>query len=145
MKLNQLSPAPGSRKKAVRVGRGTGSGSGKTCGRGCNGQNSRAGGGVRLGFEGGQMPLHRRLPKRGFVNIFKKKIIEVSLEDLNQFSNDTVVTEDLLLTSGIIKNARDGVKILSNGEISKKLIVKVPTTKSAAEKIMAVGGKVEVI
>ncbi|MGI5891206.1 MAG: 50S ribosomal protein L15 [Bacillota bacterium] len=145
MKLNQLSPAPGSRKKTVRVGRGTGSGAGKTSGRGHKGQNSRAGGGVRLGFEGGQMPLHRRLPKRGFTNIFGKEITEVSLEALNKFDNDTVITAEVLLTSGIIKNIKDGVKILANGELTKKLTVQVPTTKGAAEKITALGGKVEVI
>jgi large subunit ribosomal protein L15 len=145
MKLNQLSPAPGSRKKTVRVGRGTGSGCGKTSSRGFNGQNSRSGGGVRPGFEGGQMPLHRRLPKRGFTNIFSKEIAEVSLEALNIFDDGTVVTEDMLITSGLVKNIKDGVKILSNGEITKKLTVQVPTTKGAAEKITALGGKVEVI
>jgi large subunit ribosomal protein L15 len=145
MKLNQLAPAPGSRKKTIRVGRGTGSGCGKTSGRGSNGQNSRSGGGVRPGFEGGQMPLHRRLPKRGFTNIFSKEITEVSLEALNIFDDGTVVTEDMLITSGLVKNIKDGVKVLSNGEITKKLTVQVPTTKGAAEKITALGGKVEVI
>lgn len=145
MNLNELSPAPGSRPKATRVGRGIGSGLGKTSGRGHKGQKARSGGGVRPGFEGGQMPLHRRLPKRGFTNIFGKEIIEVDLAALNQFADDTVVTEELLLASGIIKHAKDGVKILNNGELTKKLVVQVKATKAAEEKIIALGGRVEVI
>ncbi len=145
MKLNELSPAPGSRKKATRIGRGIGSGSGKTSGRGHKGQNARSGGGVRPGFEGGQMPLSRRMPKRGFTNIFKKEIVNVDLEALNQFPDDTVVDVELLFDCGLIRGVKDGVKILANGELTKKLTVQVPTSKSAAEKIVALGGKVEVI
>ena len=145
MNLSQLSPAPGSRPKATRVGRGIGSGLGKTSGRGHKGQNSRTGGGVRPGFEGGQMPLQRRLPKRGFTNIFKKDIVEVSLDDLNCFEDGAVVNASSLIEAGVIKKARDGVKILSNGELQKKLTVCVPASKGAVEKITAAGGKVEVI
>lgn len=146
MNLSEMKPAPGSRPKATRVGRGTGSGLGKTSGRGHKGQKSRSGGGVRPGFEGGQMPLQRRLPKRGFTNIFKKEIIEVSLQDLNRFENETVVTPEVLLEAGIIKAVKDGVKILANGELEKSLTVKVHrVSKTAAEKIAAAGGKVEVI
>jgi len=145
MNLSQLSPAPGSRPKATRVGRGTGSGLGKTSGRGHKGQKARSGGGVRPGFEGGQMPLHRRLPKRGFTNIFKKEIVEVSLDALNVFENGAVVNTESLLAAGIIKNARDGVKILSNGDLTKKLTVNVAVTKSSSDKIIAAGGKVEVV
>ncbi|MDD2496596.1 MAG: 50S ribosomal protein L15 [Desulfitobacteriaceae bacterium] len=146
MNLSELKPAPGSRPKATRVGRGTGSGLGKTSGRGHKGQKSRSGGGVRPGFEGGQMPLQRRLPKRGFTNIFKKEIIEVSLQDLNRFENGTVVTPEVLLEAGVIKAVKDGVKILANGELEKSLTVKVQrVSKTAAEKIAAAGGKVEVI
>lgn len=146
MKLNELKPAPGSRPKGTRVGRGIGSGLGKTSGRGHKGQKSRSGGGTRPGFEGGQMPLYRRLPKRGFTNIFKKEIVEVSLQDLNRFENGTEVTPELLVETGIIKSAKDGVKILANGEMEKALTVRVHrVSKSAAEKIAAAGGKVEVI
>ncbi len=145
MKLNQLQPAEGSRKDATRVGRGIGSGKGKTSARGHKGQNSRSGGGVRPGFEGGQMPLSRRLPKRGFTNIYKKNIVEVNLGALEQFEDGTVVTAELLLTSGIIKRVKDGVKVLNNGELTKKLTVAVPVSSSAAEKITALGGKVEVV
>lgn len=146
MRLNELKPAPGSRPKSTRVGRGIGSGLGKTSGRGHKGQKSRSGGGTRPGFEGGQMPLYRRLPKRGFTNIFKKEIVEVSLQDLNRFENGTEVTPELLVEAGIIKSAKDGVKILANGEMEKALTVRVHrVSKSAAEKIAAAGGKVEVI
>lgn len=144
MKLHELSPAPGSTHKAIRVGRGTGSGKGKTSGRGHKGQKSRSGGGVRPGFEGGQMPLARRLPKRGFTNIWKKQIVEVPIEALNILEDDAVVNEDLLWETGIIDQVKDGVKILNNGELTKKLNVCVPTTKAAAEQIVARGGKVEV-
>lgn len=144
MKLNELSPAPGSTHKSIRVGRGTGSGKGKTSGRGHKGQKSRSGGGVRPGFEGGQMPLSRRLPKRGFNNKWRKEIVEVSLDALNAFENGTVVTEELLWEAGIIRHVKDGVKILSNGELEKQLTVCVPATKAAAEQIEARGGKVEV-
>jgi large subunit ribosomal protein L15 len=143
MKLNELAPAPGSVKKGWRVGRGTGSGNGKTSGRGHKGQNSRSGGGVRPGFEGGQMPMSRRLPKRGFTNIWAKQIEEINLSDLNQFADDTVITTELLIEAGLVKRACDGVKVLGNGELEKKLIVKVAATKSAAAAIEAKGGKVE--
>jgi len=145
MKLHELAPAPGSRAKPNRVGRGTGSGNGKTSGRGHKGQKSRSGGGVRPGFEGGQMPLSRRIPKRGFTNIWAKKIVNVDLGALEQFENGTEITAELLLETGVVKNVKDGVKILNNGEISKILTVKVPMSKSAAEKITALGGRVEVI
>lgn len=145
MKLNELSPAPGSRKKEVRIGRGIGSGSGKTAGRGHKGQNSRSGGGVRPGFEGGQMPLHRRLPKRGFTNIFKKNIANIDLEALNIFEDGTVINYELLFEQGFVSYKNDGAKILANGEIAKKLVVQIPTSKQAAEKIAAAGGKVEVV
>jgi len=146
MNLSELRPAPGSKPKATRVGRGIGSGLGKTSGRGHKGQKARSGGGVRPGFEGGQMPLHRRLPKRGFTNIFKKEIVNVSLEDLNQFEQGTVVTPELLVEAGLIKSVKDGVKILANGELDKALTVQVHgCSKAAAEKIAAAGGKVEVI
>jgi len=144
MKLNELSPAPGSTHKSIRVGRGIGSGKGKTSGRGMNGQKSRSGGGVRPGFEGGQMPLSRRLPKRGFTNIWKKQIVEVPIEALNILDDDTVVTEELLWEAGIINQVKDGVKILNNGELVKKLTVCVPASQAAVEQIVARGGKIEV-
>lgn len=144
MKLNQLSPAPGSTQKPLRVGRGTGSGKGKTSGRGHKGQKSRSGGGVRPGFEGGQMPLSRRIPKRGFTNIWKKQITEVPLEALNALEDGTVVTAELLWEAGLIRQLKDGVKILGNGELIKQLTVCVPVSKSAALQIEARGGKVEV-
>lgn len=147
MKLHELRPNKGGgSKKTKRLGRGTGSGWGKTAGRGQKGQKSRSGGGVRPGFEGGQMPLYRRLPKRGFTNIFATKYSIVNLEDLNRFEDNTEVTPELLIQSGIINKLEDGVKILGNGELSKKLTVKANKfSKSAAEKIEANGGKVEVI
>ena len=144
MNLSELSPAPGSKKAALRVGRGIGSGTGKTSGRGHKGQKSRSGGGVRPGFEGGQMPLSRRIPKRGFTNIWKKEIVEVPLEALNVFEDGTEVTAELLWEAGIINKMKDGVKILNNGELSKKLTVCVPATAAAAAAIEACGGKVEV-
>ncbi len=144
MNLNELAPAPGSKKTPTRKGRGIGSGLGKTSGKGHKGQKARSGGGVRPGFEGGQMPLHRRLPKRGFTNIFKKEIINVDLGDLNCFEDGTVVTEILLYEAGLIKAVKDGVKILNNGELNKKLTVEVSCSKGAEEKITALGGKVEV-
>ncbi|CDI50798.1 50S ribosomal protein L15 [Clostridium tetani] len=146
MKLHELRPAEGSRKSPKRVGRGTGSGLGKTSARGENGQNSRSGGGVRPGFEGGQMPLYRRLPKRGFTNIFAKKYTAINIDRLNIFEDDTVVTPELLIEKGVISKVYDGVKILGNGELDKKLTVKATKfSKAAAEKIEAAGGKVEVI
>ncbi len=146
MKLNQLSPAKGSTKASKRKGRGPGSGLGKTSGRGQKGQKSRSGGGVRPGFEGGQMPLTRRLPKRGFTNIFAKVYNEVNLGQLNIFEDDTIVTPELLKEKGIIKKDNDGIKILGNGELSTKLIVRAHKfSKAAQEKIEAAGGKAEVI
>lgn len=146
MKLNELSPAPGSVKEHYRKGRGHASGNGKQAGRGHKGQNARTGGGVRPGFEGGQMPLYRRLPKRGFTNIFAKKYVEVNLSALNAFEEGSVVTAELLKNMGIISKVCDGVVILGNGEIEKKLTVKAAKfTKSAQEKIVAAGGKAEVM
>lgn len=146
MKLHELTPAPGSKTKRVRVGRGLGSGLGKTAGKGHKGQNARAGGGVRPGFEGGQMPLYRRLPKRGFTNIFGKDYAEVNVEQLNRFDDGAVVDPVALIEYGILKNVRDGVRVLGNGQIEKKLTVKANGfSKSAEAKILAAGGKVEVI
>lgn len=123
MKLHELAPAPGSRKTRTRVGRGIGSGLGKTSGRGHKGQNSRSGGGVRTGFEGGQMPLYRRLPKRGFYNKFGKEYAEVNVSTLNCFEEGTVVDPVALIEAGILKNVRDGVRILGNGQLDKSLTV----------------------
>ncbi|NMB34361.1 MAG: 50S ribosomal protein L15 [Clostridium sp.] len=146
MKLFELQPAPGSSKLPKRKGRGHGTGNGKTAGRGHKGQKARSGGGVRPGFEGGQMPLYRRLPKRGFNNIFAKVYTEVNVSELNVFDNGTVVTEELLKEKGIIKKVVDGVSILGDGKLDKKLTVKATRfTKVASEKIEAAGGKVEVI
>jgi len=146
MKLNELSPAKGSRKDPKRVGRGVGSGSGKTAGRGTKGFNSRSGGGVRPGYEGGQMPMQRRLPKRGFTNIFKKRIAVINVRDLAKFDKGAVVDPDALVKAGLIKGKRDGVKLLGNGEIKYSLDVRVnQISKSAREKIEAAGGKVEVL
>ncbi len=144
MNLSEMQPAPGSRQKETRIGRGIGSGLGKTSGRGHKGQKARSGGGTRPGFEGGQMPLYRRLPKRGFTNIFKKQIVNINLSDLNCFENETVVTEAAILEAGLIKSVGNGVKVLANGDLAKKLTVQVACTKRAAEKIAAAGGKVEV-
>lgn len=146
MKLHNLKPASGSRKSSKRVGRGTGSGLGRNAGKGENGQKARSGGGVRLGFEGGQMPLFRRIPKRGFTNIFAKEYSQVNVERLNIFEDGTEITPQLLLDKKIIKKYKDGLKILGNGKLDKKLTVKAAKfTKAAVEKIEAVGGKVEVI
>ena len=146
VKINELKPAPGSRKTKKRVGRGTGSGLGKTSARGQDGQKSRSGGGVRPGFEGGQMPLSRRLPKRGFTNIFAKEYSIVNVGDLERFEDGTEVTAELLREKRLVRKINDGVKILGNGEITKKLIVKAAKfTKSAAEKIAAAGGTIEVV
>lgn len=145
MKLHELAPAPGSTKAPKRLGRGTGSGVGKTSGKGHKGQNARSGGGVRPGFEGGQMPLSRRLPKRGFTNIWAKEYAVVNLSDLSKFKDGDTVNAQTLIEKGIIKKPLDGVKILGNGEISAKLNVSVAkASKSAAEKIEAAGGKIEV-
>ena len=146
MKLHELSPAPGSKKTRNRVGRGIGSGNGKTSGKGHKGQNARSGGGVRPGFEGGQNPLYRRLPKRGFNNRFRTEYAVVNLSELNQFSAGTEVTPELLLQSGVVKNPKDGIKILGNGELTVQLTVKANKfSQSAVEKIQAAGGKTEVI
>lgn len=146
MKLHELQPAEGSRKERNRVGRGTGSGNGKTSGRGQKGQKSRSGGGVRPGFEGGQNPLFRRLPKRGFTSLNRKVYAIVNVSDLERFEDATIVTPELLVESGVVRNARDGIKILGNGELSKKLTVKANHfSKSAQEKIEAAGGNAEVI
>lgn len=146
MKLHELKPAAGSRKAPKRIGRGTGSGLGRNAGKGEKGQKARSGGGVRPGFEGGQMPLYRRLPKRGFTNIFAKDIVSINVDRLNVFEDGTEVTIELLLKKGIIGKINDGVKILGNGNITKKLTVKVNKfSKAAAEKIEAAGGKVEVV
>ncbi|CCJ33292.1 MULTISPECIES: 50S ribosomal protein L15 [Caloramator] len=146
MKLHELRPAPGTRKEPKRKGRGTATGQGKTAGRGQKGQTSRSGGGVRPGFEGGQMPLQRRLPKRGFTNIFAKEYAEVNVEDLNKFEAGTVVTPELLLEKKIIRKLMDGVKVLGNGNLEKALTVKAHKfSESAVKKIEAAGGKIEVI
>lgn len=146
MRLHELKAAEGATKARKRRGRGQGTGQGTTGGRGMNGQNSRSGGGVRLGFEGGQMPLYRRIPKRGFTNHFAKEYAEINVESLNRFEDGTVVDFDLLLQSGLVKQVKDGVKVLGNGELEKKLTVKAEKfSKSAAEKIEKAGGKVEVI
>ena len=146
MNLHSLKPADGSRKKEIRVGRGIGSGVGKTCGRGHKGQKARSGGGVRPGFEGGQMPIYRRLPKRGFKNIWAKKFATVNVQSLNRFDDGAVVDGAALINAGIIKNVLDGVKILGNGDLSKKLSVKANAfTNSAKHKIESAGGSAEVI
>ncbi len=146
MKLHELSPAAGSAKPVYRKGRGPASGNGKTAGKGHKGQNARTGGGVRPGFEGGQIPLYRRLPKRGFHNVFAKHYTIVNVDALNVFEDGSVVSAENLIEMGIINNVYDGIKILGNGEISKKLTVKASIfSASAKEKIEAVGGKTEVI
>ena len=147
MKLHELSPAEGSKKSVKRIGRGAGSGQGKTAGKGHKGQKARAGRGMRPGFEGGQMPLQRRIPKRGFNNIFAKKIAAVNVSSLDKaFEDGATVTVDALIEKGLIKKALDGVKVLGNGEISKKLTVQVNSfSDSAKQKIEAAGGKAEVI
>ena len=146
MKLHDLQPAEGSAKKPYRKGRGAGSGNGKTAGRGHKGQWARSGGGVRAGFEGGQMPLARRLPKRGFTNIFGTTYAPVNVSALNRFEDGTEVTTELLLESGVVSREKDGIKILGNGDLTKKLTVKAAAfSASANEKIEAAGGKAEVI
>ena len=146
MKLNELSPAPGSTKKKFRVGRGNGSGAGKTAGKGHKGQNARSGGGVRPGFEGGQMPLQRRIPKRGFVNIFGTRYEAINVDQLNRFEDGNLVDEAAIVKAGLVKNTRDGIKILGRGELTKKLTVKVAAfSEGAKSKIEADGGKAEVV
>ncbi len=146
MRLDELKPTEGSRFAVKRVGRGIGSGTGKTSGKGHKGQNARSGGGVRPGFEGGQMPLYRRLPKRGFTNIFAKQYVTINVEVLEKFENGQEVTAETLKEAGIISKTLDGVKILGRGELTKSLNVKVANyTASAKEKIEKAGGKAEVI
>ena len=146
MRLHELKAAEGSTKNRKRRGRGQATGQGTTGGRGMNGQKSRSGGGVRLGFVGGQMPLYRRLPKRGFTNNFAKEYTEVNIEELNKFENGTIVDYELLSNEGMIKQVKDGIKVLGNGELTKNLTVKADKfSKSAVAKIEAAGGKAEVI
>lgn len=146
MKLHELKPAEGSRKERNRVGRGIGSGNGKTAGKGHKGQNARSGGGVRLGFEGGQTPLFRRLPKRGFTNINRKEYAVVNLDTLNRFEDGAEITPELLIETGVVSNEKSGIKILAKGNIERKLTVKAHKFSSAAkEAIEAAGGKTEVI
>lgn len=145
MKLHQLSPAPGSVSERKRVGRGHGSGHGKTAGKGHKGQKARAGRGVRIGFEGGQMPLQRRIPKRGFVNIFKTRYAVVNIADLNEFEDGAVVDAQAMIDAGLVNKLYDGIKVLGNGEIKKSLTVKAAAfSKAARAKIEAAGGKAEV-
>ncbi len=144
MKLSELKPAEGSKENAFRVGRGHGSGNGKTSGRGHKGQKARSGGGVRPGFEGGQMPLYRRLPKRGFTNRNTKDIVAINVDRLNVFEDGETVTISALVEKGVVSNPRDGVKLLGNGNLEKKLTVKVTAvSQGAKEKVEALGGSVE--
>ena len=146
MKLHELSPAPGSVRDVKRIGRGHGSGNGKTAGKGHKGQKARAGRGIRAGFEGGQMPLHRRVPKRGFNNIFATPYTAINVAILNRFEDGATVTAEALQEAGIIKSAPNGVKVLGNGKLEKKLTVQVAAfSESAKAKIEAAGGKAEVI
>ena len=146
MKLHELSAPEGSAKKAWRKGRGPGSGNGKTAGKGHKGQNARSGGGVRPGFEGGQIPLYRRLPKRGFNNIFATEYAIVNVSDLNAFEDGAVINAEVLLEKRIIRKALDGVKVLGRGELTKKVTVQATAfSTSAKEKIESVGGKCEVV
>ncbi len=146
MKLHELRAVPGATKAPKRKGRGTATGQGKTAGRGMNGQKSRSGGGVRPGFEGGQMPLYRRIPKRGFTNIWGTEYTTVNVSDLNRFEAGTEVTPELLKAEGMTKQVKDGIKILGGGELEKSLTVKAHKfSKSAVEKIESAGGKAEVI
>ena len=147
MKLHELKYNEGAKKDIKRLGRGSSSGTGKTSGKGQKGQNARSGGGVRVGFEGGQLPLYRRLPKRGFSNaMFKTTYAVINISDLNMFDEDTLVTPELLKEMGIIKNQLSGIKVLGNGKLEKKLTVKAHNfSNSAIKKIEAAGGKAEVI
>ncbi|SEN61188.1 50S ribosomal protein L15 [Lihuaxuella thermophila] len=146
MKLHELKPAPGSRHKRKRLGRGISAGQGKTAGRGHKGQKARSGGGVRPGFEGGQNPIYRRLPKRGFTNPNRVEYAIVNLDVLNRFEDGSVVTPELLVETGVVKNLKGGLKVLGDGELNKKLTVKAHKfSQSAAEKITAAGGATEVI
>ncbi|MBW2568779.1 MAG: 50S ribosomal protein L15 [Deltaproteobacteria bacterium] len=146
MLLNELSSPKGSRKLRRRLGRGPGSGRGKTAGRGTKGQNSRSGGGVRPGFEGGQMPIHRRLPKRGFANIFSKNIATINIHDLSKFEPNTLVDEAALIRNGLVKGKNDAIKLLGQGDIKYPLTIKIDRiSKSAREKIEVAGGNIEVL
>lgn len=146
MRLDELQPAEGSKFAAKRVGRGIGSGNGKTSGKGHKGQKARSGGGVRPGFEGGQMPIYRRLPKRGFNNIFAKEYVTINVSELERFENGTEVTAELLKETGVVSKVLDGIKILGRGELTKNLNVKVAKySAEAKEKIEKAGGKAEVI
>jgi len=146
MRLEELKPAAGAKKKAKRVGRGPGSGSGKTAGKGHKGQKARSGGVKGAGFEGGTMPLQRRIPKRGFTNIFRKEYAVVNVQDLETMAGTDPVTPEMLMQKGIIKNMKTGVKVLGTGELKAKLTVRAHKfSKSAVEKIQAAGGKAEVI
>lgn len=146
MKLNQLTAVPGATKDAKRIGRGHGSGNGKTAGKGHKGQKARAGHGMRPGFEGGQMPLQRRIPKRGFNNIFAREVVSVNVGSLNCFEDGKVVDVNALMEAGVLKKSGDALKILANGEVTKKLTVKANAFSEAAKaKIEAAGGKAEVV
>jgi large subunit ribosomal protein L15 len=146
MKLNQIRPAAGSTRSAKRLGRGTGSGTGKTAGKGSKGQKARSGGGIRPGFEGGQMPLYLRLPKRGFTNRFKKTYAEVNVDALNVFPDDSIVTPEILMEKRIVRKVCDGIKILGGGELTRRLTVRAHRfSESAREKIEAANGSAEVI
>ncbi|MBW2083462.1 MAG: 50S ribosomal protein L15 [Deltaproteobacteria bacterium] len=146
MKIHDLAPAEGSRKKRKRIGRGPGSGHGKTSCRGHKGQKARSGGGPAPGFEGGQMPLHRRLPKRGFTNLFRSEYATLNIKALDRFEANTTVDVDVLRQAGLVKKVKDGVKLLGEGEIKKPLVVKVHKASiSAVQKIEAAGGKVELL
>lgn len=146
MELYELAPEKGQHKNRKRIGRGVASGSGKTAGRGNKGHNARSGGGVRPGFEGGQMPIHRRLPKRGFKNPFKKIYAIINVQDLNRFESDAIVDEIALVKSGLVKGDRDGIKLLGNGEINIPLTLKInKVSESARQKVESAGGKIEVI
>lgn len=146
MRLEELKPAAGATKKSKRVGRGVGSGSGKTAGKGHKGQKARSGGVKGAGFEGGQMPLQRRIPKRGFTNIFRKEYSIVNLQDLEKMAGTDPITPEVLMRNGLIKDMKTGVKVLGNGELKAKLTVRAHKfSKSAVEKIQAAGGKAEVI
>jgi len=146
MRIHELSPMRGSIKKRKRVGRGPGSGHGKTACRGHKGQNSRSGGGVRPGFEGGQMPLQRRLPKRGFTNIFKKKYALINIKGLSRFEPDSILDVETLIDAGMVKRVNDGIKLVGDGDISHPLVIKVnKASKTAVAKIEAAGGRVEIL
>lgn len=146
MKLHELKPSEGARRARKRIGRGTSSGQGKTAGKGTKGQLARQGGKTRLGFEGGQMPLFRRMPKRGFNNINRKEYAVVNVADLNRFDDGTEVTSALLVENGLVKNEKAGIKLLANGDLTKKLTVRVSKASEAAKKaVTAAGGSIEVI